>query len=97
MPTYICLANYTDQGIRNVKESPKRLNALKDVVTQLGGSLTSFHLCMGTYDGVLIMDFPDDEAAAKFALAVGAGGNARTTTLKAFSEADYHKIIGDLP
>jgi uncharacterized protein with GYD domain len=97
MPTYICLANYTDQGMRNVKDSPKRLNALKDIVAELGGQLTSFHLCMGTYDGVLIMDFPDDEAAAKFALAVGAGGNARTTTLKAFSEANYQKIIADLP
>ena len=97
MPTYICLANYTDQGIRNVKDSPKRLIALKDIVKQLGGQLTSVHFCMGIYDGVLIMDFPDDEAAAKFALAVGAGGNARTTTLKAFPEADFQKIIGDLP
>ena len=97
MPTYIELINWTDQGIRNVKESPNRLDAAKEMVMNAGGVMKDFYMTMGTYDIVIVSDFPSDEAAAAFALGAGSGGNLRSTTLKAFSESEYRKIIAALP
>jgi uncharacterized protein with GYD domain len=97
MATYVILINYTDQGIRNVKESPKRLDAAKKLLKGLGGEFKQFYLTMGAYDLVAVVEAPNDEAIAKFALASGSLGNIRTTTLKAFQEAEYRKIIGALP
>ncbi len=97
MSTYISLINYTDQGIRNVKDSPKRLEAARQLIGELGGSMTGFYLTMGTYDLVAIIELPNDQAAAQFALRMGAAGNIRTTTLKAFTESEYHEIIQALP
>lgn len=97
MPTYINLINYTDQGIRNVKDSPKRLDAAKKLVKDLGGELKAFYLTLGTYDIVTIVEAPNDEVATKFVLALSSAGNVRTTTLKAFPEAEYRRIIQGLP
>ncbi len=96
MPTYIGLYNYTEQGIKNVKESPARLDAAKTLATDLGGELKAFYLTIGVYDLVAIVEVPDDEAAAKFALTLSAGGNVRGQTLKAFEETDYRRIISEL-
>ena len=97
MPTYISLIHYTDQGIRSIKESPKRLEAGKKLLKELGGELKQFYLTMGPYDIVIVLDAPSDDVVAKFALAVGALGNVRTTHLRAFSEAEYRKIVAGLP
>ena len=97
MPMYIILINYTDQGIRNVKESPKRLDAAKKLLKSMGGEFKQFYLTMGAYDLATIVEAPNDEAIAKFALVVGSLGNIRTTTLKAFPEDEYRKIIAALP
>lgn len=97
MPTYINLINYTDQGIRNIKDSPKRLDAAKKLLKDLGGELKQFYLTLGRYDIVVVAEAPSDEVIAKFALALGSLGNVRTTTLKAFTEAEYRKIIAGLP
>ncbi|HLA82218.1 MAG TPA: GYD domain-containing protein [Thermoleophilia bacterium] len=97
MPTYIILINYTDQGIRNVKESPKRLDAAKKLLKSMGGEFKQFYLTMGAYDLATIVEAPNDEAIAKFALVVGSLGNIRTTTLKAFPEDEYRKIVAALP
>ena len=97
MPTYISLIHYTDQGIRSIKESPKRLEAGKKLLKELGGELKQFYLTMGPYDIVIILEAPSDDVVAKFALAVGALGNVRTTHLRAFSEAEYRKIVAGLP
>lgn len=97
MPTYIILINYTDQGVRNVKESPKRLDAAKKLLKSMGGEFKQFYLTMGAYDLATIVEAPNDEAIAKFALAAGSLGNIRTTTLKAFPEDEYRKIIAALP
>ena len=97
MPTYISLVNYTDQGIRNVKDSPKRLDAAKKLLKTLGGELKDFYLAMGAYDLIVVVEAPNDEVMAKFALALGSAGNIRTTTLKAFPEAEYRRIIAALP
>ena len=97
MPMYIILINYTDQGIRNVKESPKRLDAAKKLLKSMGGEFKQFYLTMGAYDLATIVEAPNDEAIAKFALVVGSLGNIRTTTLKAFPEDEYRKIVAALP
>src|ERR1700676_2606310 len=93
---YILLMNWTEQGITNVKDSPKRLDAAKALAKKLKGEIRKFYMTTGAYDILLVLEAPDDEAAAKFALSVGSGGNVRTTTLKAFSEKSYRAIIESL-
>ena len=97
MPTYIGLVNYTDQGIRKIKDSPDGLEAVKNLAKDLGGELKQFFLTMGEYDIVVVYELPDDAAAARFSLTVGQVGAIRTTTLKAFSEGEYRDIIAALP
>lgn len=97
MPTYITLLNWTDQGVRDVKESPKRLDAYKKLLKGSGGELKGFYLVTGAYDLVVISEAPDDETVAKVALATAARGNVRTQTLRAFSEKEYREIIASLP
>ena len=97
MPTYITLMNMTEQGIKDVKTSPERTaNSVKQL-EEMGGKLVAFYLCMGEYDYVGIAEAPSDEVAMGFLLALGAGGNVRTTTLKAFSAAEMAKVIDQLP
>lgn len=97
MATYIVLSKFTQQGVQNIKDSPKRLAADKRLAKSLGGRIRSFYMTMGSYDVVAVLELPDDDAAAKFALQMGRSGNASTETLKAFPEADYRKIISSLP
>lgn len=96
MARYIAMLNWTDQGIRTVKESPKRLDAAKELAKKLKGEIIDFYMTMGAYDIVIVFDAPDDESVAKFTLMSGMGGNIRTTTMKAFNEADYRRIVGSL-
>jgi uncharacterized protein with GYD domain len=93
MTTYVVLANWTDQGARNVKDSPRRLDATKAALKELGGEIKSFFLTMGEYDIVMIYEAPDDAIAARFTMQMGMLGNIRTRTLKAFPEAAYREII----
>ncbi len=93
MPTYISLMIYTEQGLRDIKKSPRRLDAARKAADDLGGKLGQLYLTMGTYDLVAISEFPDDATAATFALRLGALGNVRTTTVKAFPENAYRKIL----
>jgi uncharacterized protein with GYD domain len=94
--TYIMLVNWTEQGVKNVRESPKRLDAAKKSLADMGGSFKEFYLTMGEYDMVAVCEAPDDAVAARFALQLGMGGNVRTRTLKAFPEAAYREIINSL-
>ncbi|MBB3452267.1 uncharacterized protein with GYD domain [Rhizobium sp. BK313] len=96
MTTYIVLINWTEQGIRNVKESPRRLDAAKKQLGEMGGSFKQFFLTMGEYDMVAVCEAPDDAVVARFSLTLGMGGNVRTRTLKAFPEAAYREIIASL-
>ena len=96
MPTYITLLNYTDQGIKNMKEVPERIFALREAVANIGGRLHGYRLTLGLYDAVVTIESPDDETYATFALNVAAQGNVRTTTLKAFSEEESFRILGNL-
>jgi len=93
MSIYINLMTYTDQGLRNVKKSPSRLDAARKAAEELGGKLGDLYLTMGAYDLVAISEFPDDATAATFVLRLGTQGNVRTTTVKAFPENAYRKIV----
>jgi uncharacterized protein with GYD domain len=96
MGTYISLVNWTDQGIRNVKDSPGRLDGARQLAKKYGCEMTHFFMTIGNYDMVAILEAPDDESAARFSLALGSAGSVRTTTLKAFSEDAYRKIISGI-
>ncbi len=96
MATYITLLNYTDQGAKNMKGVPERVLAARKVLENMGGRLHGFRLTLGEYDAVVTVDAPDDEAYATFALNIAAQGNVRTTTLKAFSEEESFRILGNL-
>ena len=97
MPTYVLLMNLTDQGIRTIKGAPERIAAAIETWESMGGSMRSFHMTMGAYDYVAIGEAPSDEAAATFLLGLGALGNVKTTTLKAFSREEAASIIASLP
>ena len=97
MATYISLVRWTETGIKDVKQSPARLEAAKKAYKAAGGELKQFYLVLGKYDMVVIGEGPDDETAAKLALTIGAAGAIRTETLRAFTEDEYRKIIAALP
>ena len=96
MPQFVSLVRYTAQGIGKIKESPKRLDATKKATEKAGGKILAWYLTMGKYDAVLISEFPNDEACAKVMLSLASMGNVTTQTLKAFSEAEYRKIVSTL-
>ena len=93
MAQYIMLADWTEQGIRNVNDSPSRLDAARREWQKHGVKITAFYMTMGRHDMVTIVEAPNDEAVARVALALGSAGNIRTETLKAFSEAEYRQIV----
>jgi uncharacterized protein with GYD domain len=97
MPHYLTLLRYTQQGAAKIKESPARLDAAKKAAEGSKGKIHAWYLTMGKYDAVLISEFPDDDAAARFMLSTGALGNVSTQTLKAFTEAEFRKIVSSLP
>jgi uncharacterized protein with GYD domain len=96
MTTYVMLTKWTEKGMVAVKESPKRLDAAKKALREMGGEFKSVYMTMGDYDLVAIYEAPDDAVAARFTLILGMLGNVRTTTLKAFPEAAYREIINSL-
>ena len=97
MPTFISYLNWTDQGIKDVKDSPNRIEAAKAALREMGGEIKDIYVTSGQYDLVVISDVPDGDVMAKFALAIGAQGRVRTTTSRAFTEGEFQKIVSDLP
>jgi len=97
MPTYVSLVRFTDQGIRNVKDVPKRIANAENLFEQVGARLSQLYLTMGRYDYVAVIEAPDDETATKAALALGSLGNVRTETLRAYARAEIEKLIAGLP
>jgi uncharacterized protein with GYD domain len=93
MATYIMLVNFTEQGIRNFNESPKRAQAFEELIEQLGGSLRGNYYTMGAYDIVAVLDVADDETATAAALKASSLGNVRTTTMRAFEADEVEAII----
>jgi uncharacterized protein with GYD domain len=94
MATYIVLGNYTDQGIRNVKDTPKRTEAVKEMAKKSGVNLKETFWTLGTYDFVSVIEAHDDEAIIAFGMSVGKQGNVRTQTLRAFSAGEMKGILG---
>lgn len=97
MPTYVMLASWTDQGAQKVKESPKRLDAAKNLLVEMGGRMNHLYMTMGDYDLIGVYEAPDDAVAARFTLLLGQMGAVRTRTLKAFPEAAYRAIVNSIP
>src|SRR5262245_9891790 len=98
MPKYILLATWTDQGLRNIRDSAKRLDAGLAMGKQQGCIYENFFMTLGgSFDMVSVVDVPDDETVAKHVLTICAGGNIRVVTLKAFPEETYRSIIAGVP
>ncbi len=97
MARYIVLCNYTDQGIRNVKGGPSRVRDSVSAAEATGVKIEAWYLTMGAYDIVAIADVPDDEAMASFLLSLGAQGNVRSQTLRAFPLEEFEQIVAKLP
>jgi len=94
--TYISLINWTDQGIKNVKETIERSQQAGDLMSSLGVNLKEIYWTVGPYDVVGISEAPDEETATASLLALGAGGAVRTTTLRAFNHEEMARILQKL-
>ena len=97
MPKYISLVNYTQKGVENIKDSPNRVDAFKQLCESMGARVEGFYLTMGRYDLLVIVDAPDPETVAKIILTTASSGAVSTETLQAFTEEEYRKIIAALP
>jgi uncharacterized protein with GYD domain len=93
MATYIMLVNFTEQGIRSVKDSPKRAEAFKEVAKRLGVTVKDIYWTLGQYDIVTTVEGPDDLSVTALGLSLGAMGNVHTQTLRAFGPAEMAKIL----
>ncbi|MDR3537110.1 MAG: GYD domain-containing protein [Acetobacteraceae bacterium] len=96
MPTYVMLANWTDQGMRSIDDSPKRIDTARKSLDDMGGHFLSVYMTMGQHDVVITYDAPDDAVAARFTLLLGKLGNVRTISMKAFPEEAYRQIVNTL-
>ena len=97
MPTFMMTLNFTDQGIRTIKDVPKRIQAARDLAKKLGVEIKHSYLTSGDSDVVVFVDAPSGEHVAKFALAQGSYGYVRTRTARVWSEAEYLKMVSELP
>jgi len=96
VPTYVMLADWTDQGLKAIADGPKRVDAAKKMLEEMGGSFRSLYMTMGQHDMIGVYDAPDDAVAARFSLMLGQMGYVRTTSMKAFPEEAYRQIVNSL-
>jgi len=97
MALFIVTINWTEQGIKSVKDSSKRANAARELGKKLGVEIKQVFLTSGDSDLLLIVDTASGDNIAKFALALGAQGNVRTKTARAWTEAEFQKFLAELP
>ena len=97
MATYISLWNFTDQGIRAVKDTTKRAGIVKEMAQKAGVTMKDIYWTQGTFDGVVIFEASDEETLAAVGLALGAMGNVRTQTMRALSLDEMNTVLGKLP
>jgi len=95
MPHYIILGNYTEHGIKSVKDSIKRDEEARHIIEKTGGK-TQIYYTMGEYDFIAVIEMPSDENMLKFLLQVESAGNVRTKTLRAWTETETHKLLSQL-
>jgi len=96
MATYIMLANFTEQGIRNVKASPDRAKAVGEMAKKCGVTIKDVYWTLGSYDVVAIYEAPDEASVTALGLSIGVQGNVRTQTLRAFTHDEIKGIIGKI-
>jgi uncharacterized protein with GYD domain len=94
MATFIALLDFTDQGIRNISDSTHRADQFNEMASKRGARIVAQYWTTGSHDGVLILEAPSDEVAASLLIGLAAGGNVRTTTLRAFDWAEAKELIG---
>jgi uncharacterized protein with GYD domain len=97
MPTFIAMLSWTDQGIRNVKDSPKRLQAAREAAKKLGVEIKQVFLTTGEFDLLSILEAADGDNVAKLIMLLGSQGNLRSRTVRAWPEAEYIKLASELP
>ena len=97
MATYITLGNFTEQGIRDVRETTKRADAVKAAAKKLGVTMKDIYWTMGQYDVVAMFEAPDDVSISALALAIGAAGNIRSQTMRAYSKDEMNAVLKKLP
>ncbi len=96
MATYIVLANFTEQGVRHAKDSPKRADAFREMAKKAGVTVKDLYWTQGQYDVAAILEAADDLSVTALSLSLGAQGNVRTQTMRAFSAADMKTIISKM-
>jgi len=96
MPTYVTLIKWTEQGMKAVKDALTRLEAAEKAAAAGGGKFVGAYVTMGDYDLVVIAEGPSDEDAAAANLAIASQGNVRTTTMRAFTKAEFAEILKKL-
>lgn len=96
MASFIVLASFTDQGVKNVKETISRAEAFKEMARKSGVTVKDVYWTLGTYDIVALCEAADDEAATALSLSVASRGNVRSQTLRAFSHAEMSKIVAKM-
>jgi uncharacterized protein with GYD domain len=92
LPVFVVLGNWTDQGMRNITEAPKRAKLANDMVEKARGKMQTFYT-LGKYDFVAIIELPKDEDIMAILLCLGSMGNIRTTTMKAWTESEAAKML----
>ncbi|CAB3726951.1 GYD domain-containing protein [Paraburkholderia rhynchosiae] len=97
MATYIVLAQFTDQGIRNIKNSPQRAGQAAEMARSFGCEMKEIYWTMGQYDIVTIVEAPDEQSFMSFGFALGSAGNVKTQTLRAFTKEEFGACLGKLP
>jgi len=97
MPTFMLSMNFTEQGIRKIKDAPKRAKAARDLAKKVGVEIKHLYLTSGDSDLVVFVDTPNGDNVAKFAPALSSLGNVRTRTARAWSAEEYLKIVSELP
>jgi uncharacterized protein with GYD domain len=94
---FISSINWTEQGIRNIKDAPKRAQAANDIAKKVGVEIRELFLTSGDTDMVAILQTENGDNVAKFAMAIGALGNVRTRTVRAWTASEMQKLISELP
>jgi uncharacterized protein with GYD domain len=95
MPTFICFLNWTDQGAKNAKDVVNRYQRSKAMVEKLGGRMVSVYVTTGQYDVVITVEMPNGETMLKYVAAIGASGNARTTTVRGYTPEEFSKLVAE--
>ena len=97
MPTYICLTNFTDQGIHDIRQTTQRSKAAIGAAAEFGVTFKEHYWTFGMYDTVAVVDASSDEAIAAFVLRLSSHGNIRVQTARAFSTEEMNGILSKIP